>query len=290
MRTRTRRRLEPVLGALDAARILRRVPGRGGGPPRYEIFHDVLAPAVLAWRARHESERALGAGARGGAAPAPAGGGRRGCRARRARRHDGARRVGAVAAEPRRASRRSPRTPARWLRRRASSRRTRSWSSGATRSSGCCSRRTRRAWRRRPRPRTCSGVPCASRACARWRGSARRSATSPRCPTAALAAVVRRRRRAARGRNTVGRFVVAPREGAQSWFSGEHVLTLRDGTLTARTPPEGRAVATVRVPEDTRYRGRGTRARTASSSRAARCEPCSTATVSLAIARRIRRR
>ena len=28
-------------------------------PPRYEIFHDVLAPAVLAWRERHEAERAL---------------------------------------------------------------------------------------------------------------------------------------------------------------------------------------------------------------------------------------
>ena len=43
-------RLEPVLGTLEKARILRRVPGRSGGPPRYEIFHDVLAPAVLAWR------------------------------------------------------------------------------------------------------------------------------------------------------------------------------------------------------------------------------------------------
>jgi WD40 repeat protein len=52
-------RLEPVLAGLDAARILRRVPGRAGGPPRYEIFHDVLAPAILAWRARHEAERAL---------------------------------------------------------------------------------------------------------------------------------------------------------------------------------------------------------------------------------------
>lgn len=52
-------RLEPVLATLDAARILRRVPGRSGGPPRYEIFHDVLAPAVLAWRDRHESEQAL---------------------------------------------------------------------------------------------------------------------------------------------------------------------------------------------------------------------------------------
>jgi len=54
-------RLEPVLGTLDAARILRRVPGRSGGPPRHEIFHDVLAPAVLAWRTRHEAERALAA-------------------------------------------------------------------------------------------------------------------------------------------------------------------------------------------------------------------------------------
>ena len=53
--------------------------------------------------------------------------------------------------------------------------------------------------------------------------------------------------------NTVGRVVVAPRKGAQSWFSGEHVLTLRDGTLNARTLPEGRVVATVSVPEDTRY-------------------------------------
>ena len=53
-------RLEPVLATLDAARILRRVPGGAGGPPRYEIFHDVLAPAVLAWgeRRRLEAERA----------------------------------------------------------------------------------------------------------------------------------------------------------------------------------------------------------------------------------------
>jgi WD40 repeat protein len=49
-----------VFGTLEGARILRRVPGRSGGPPRYEIFHDVLAPAVLAWRSRREleSERA----------------------------------------------------------------------------------------------------------------------------------------------------------------------------------------------------------------------------------------
>ena len=51
--------LEHVLGTLEAARILRRVPGRAGGPPRYEIFHDVLAHAVLAWRGRHDTERRL---------------------------------------------------------------------------------------------------------------------------------------------------------------------------------------------------------------------------------------
>ena len=57
-----------MLGTLEAARILRRVPGRSGGPPRYEIFHDVLAPAVLAWRSRREleSERAASGGVTGG--------------------------------------------------------------------------------------------------------------------------------------------------------------------------------------------------------------------------------
>ena len=72
-----------VLGTLEAARILRRVPGRAGGPPRYEIFHDVLAPAVLAWRSQREleSERAA-------SQAAPPAAGHRGRRlARRARGH-----------------------------------------------------------------------------------------------------------------------------------------------------------------------------------------------------------
>ena len=51
--------LEPVLAVLDAARIVRRVPGRAGGPTRYEIFHDVLAPAVVAWRTSYEADQAL---------------------------------------------------------------------------------------------------------------------------------------------------------------------------------------------------------------------------------------
>jgi len=46
----------PVLETLGRERILRAVNGAGGGA-RYEIFHDVLADAVLAWRARRELER-----------------------------------------------------------------------------------------------------------------------------------------------------------------------------------------------------------------------------------------
>ena len=44
----------PVLGSLSEHRIVRRDDGG-----RYEIFHDVLAEAVLAWRVRHERERAV---------------------------------------------------------------------------------------------------------------------------------------------------------------------------------------------------------------------------------------
>jgi WD40 repeat protein len=45
--------IRPVLASLGASRILRPVDGR------FEIYHDVLAGAVLAWRARHEGELAL---------------------------------------------------------------------------------------------------------------------------------------------------------------------------------------------------------------------------------------
>jgi WD40 repeat protein len=51
--------LRPVLATLTNERIVRPVPGEDGGPPRYEIYHDVLGEAVLAWRAGHEAERAL---------------------------------------------------------------------------------------------------------------------------------------------------------------------------------------------------------------------------------------
>ena len=55
-----RAEVAPVLASLAGQRILRPVPGVPGSDlPRYEIYHDILAGAVLAWRTRHESEREL---------------------------------------------------------------------------------------------------------------------------------------------------------------------------------------------------------------------------------------
>ena len=48
--------LEPVLATLARERILRPAAADGGAP-RYEIYHDVLGEAVLAWRTAHEAER-----------------------------------------------------------------------------------------------------------------------------------------------------------------------------------------------------------------------------------------
>ena len=50
--------LEPVLATLVTERILRPAAADGGAP-RYEIYHDVLGEAVLAWRSGHEGEREL---------------------------------------------------------------------------------------------------------------------------------------------------------------------------------------------------------------------------------------
>jgi WD40 repeat protein len=49
---------ERVLDRLTTERIVR-AGEDGAAGPRYEIFHDVLADAVLAWRTRHEAERRL---------------------------------------------------------------------------------------------------------------------------------------------------------------------------------------------------------------------------------------
>ena len=51
---------ERVLARLVDERIVR-AGEDGAAGPRYEIFHDVLADAVLAWRARHEADRKLAA-------------------------------------------------------------------------------------------------------------------------------------------------------------------------------------------------------------------------------------
>src|SRR5882672_4397277 len=51
--------IEPVLSSLARERILRPTGENGSAGDRYEIYHDVLAGAVLAWRAKHEAEMAL---------------------------------------------------------------------------------------------------------------------------------------------------------------------------------------------------------------------------------------
>ena len=54
----------PVLATLGRERIVRPVDGAGGNGARYEIFHDVLGDAVLAWRREREVERERRAAAR----------------------------------------------------------------------------------------------------------------------------------------------------------------------------------------------------------------------------------
>jgi CHASE2 domain-containing sensor protein len=50
--------LEPALEHLERERILRPIPSsEPDGVARHEIYHDVLAPAILDWRRRHIEER-----------------------------------------------------------------------------------------------------------------------------------------------------------------------------------------------------------------------------------------
>ena len=49
--------LRPLLETLVRERVVRGVDGIDGGSTRYEIFHDVLAEPLLAWRAGYELER-----------------------------------------------------------------------------------------------------------------------------------------------------------------------------------------------------------------------------------------
>lgn len=56
--------LEAVLLSLAENRILRPVAASDGGVPRFEIYHDVLAEPVLAWKRRFESRQELEASRR----------------------------------------------------------------------------------------------------------------------------------------------------------------------------------------------------------------------------------
>ena len=100
-RSRTTRPISPAISAHDrraragAGEARRRAdPPAGSGrrgpeSPRYEIYHDILAEAVLAWRTRHESAARARARPRGGGASAPAASRRR--REPRSCRRDGRR-------------------------------------------------------------------------------------------------------------------------------------------------------------------------------------------------------
>ncbi len=200
-----------------------------------------------------------GAGARGGEASSPADRRGRGRRARRARGNDGTRRVGVVAAS------RGAGEGARCGRRRAGcegarARGERDRAAGhRPRARVAAGDATQPAWRRRPRPRTCSGGRCASPACARWRTWDPRSAISLRCPAArsppssstAACGSSKGERPAASSSQ--------PRRGAQTWLSGEQALTVRGTTLTVRSLPRGNVIATVPVPSDTRFAASGPR-------------------------------
>jgi len=49
--------LRRLLETLGRERIVRGVNGMQGSPTRYEIFHDVLGPPILAWHAEHQLRR-----------------------------------------------------------------------------------------------------------------------------------------------------------------------------------------------------------------------------------------
>jgi WD40 repeat protein len=49
--------LRRLLERLGRDRIVRGVNGMQGAPTRYEIFHDVLGPPILAWQAEHQLQR-----------------------------------------------------------------------------------------------------------------------------------------------------------------------------------------------------------------------------------------
>ena len=253
-------RLEPVLAALDRARILRRVPGRAGGPSRYEIFHDVLAPAVLAWRTRHEAERAL------------------------ARERDAAKRrhrlVAAVALVAL-VLLAGTTALAVW----ALSQRSEAREKALAAEAGTLAAKARQleansivqlgldpelglllaahAGRIAPTSATKDVLQRALRE-SRVRtvaqlGSPVSDLTA--LPGGLLAAATERGGVRLVASGTPGRTIVPPRRGAATWFSGQLALTVRGTRMTVRRLPEGTVVATVPVPAETLFAAAGPQAR-----------------------------
>jgi hypothetical protein len=248
-------RLAPVLAALDTARILRRVPGRAGGPSRYEIFHDVLAPAVLAWRNRHESETALAR-----------------VRAASRRRH---RRVALLAAAALVALAGTT-ALAVW----ALSQRSEAREQALAANAGARSAKARaleasalgqldrdpelglllaaRAARLEPSASTADVLRQTLRA------SRVRSVAQLGSPVTDLSVLSGGELAAATEEGAVhlvegknGRIVVPPEAGARTWLAGDDALTLVGTRLTVRGLPGAEVVATVPVPEGTRYAAMG---------------------------------
>ena len=232
-------------------------PGEGGGPPRYEIFHDVLAPAVLAWRTRHEAERALERE-----------------RAAARRRH---RRVAVVAAVALVALAGTTALAVWALSQRADARK-----QALAADAGALAAKAReleanaivelgrdpelglllathaaRSGAGGRRPRACSGGLYANRASARWRDLGSPVSDLAALPGGVLAAVTERGGvRLVRG-GTPGRVVLEPRRGAQTWLSGGRRSRCAVATLTVRRLPRGNVVATIPVPRDTRFAASG---------------------------------
>ena len=245
-------RLEPVLAALDVARILRRVPGRGGGPPRYEIFHDVLAPAVLAWRTRHEAERALERE-----------------RAAARLRH---RRVAVVAVIALVALAGTTALAVWALSQRADARKQALAADASALSAKARELEANALVKRDTDPEL--GLLLATHAArlaptAATKDVLRRMLRESRVRTKAnvgspvndltvlpggllAAAIERGGVRLVRG-NAAGRFVVQPQRGAQTWLDDDLALTVRGTRLTVRRLPRGTVVATVPVPPGTRF-------------------------------------
>ena len=250
----------PVLGALEAARILRRVPGRSGGPPRYEIFHDVLAPAVLGWRARHETDRALAVE-----------------RARARRRH---RRLGIVTvlalvalagtlalAAWALSQRAEAREQANAAESAAHSARTRRLEASAIVELGRDPELSLLLAREAARLAPTNATEDVLRRT--LRESRVRTVTDLGDPVSDLAVVGGGRLAAVTTdgavrmivRGHAGRVVVPSAERTRSWLSYGRALTLRDGTLVVRSLPGGSRIASFRVPADTRFAASGPQGR-----------------------------